>query len=230
MEFHILKGHKFPEAKGLCVVIDVLRAFTTAAFAFASGAKEIILVSTPEEALKKHKQDPSLLLMGEQEGQKIKGFHFENSPIEIKNAVLNGKRMVQRTSSGTQGVIGCNHASQILIASFVVADATVKRILEHKPTHVSFIATGRTNGDEDVALAEYLKSKLMGQTSIDLDSLLDRVRSSPAAKRMMEGPISYPHAAHDLELALQVDCFPFAMEVSKISEELIARTVSMDRK
>ena len=42
MEFSILKGHKLPEAKGLCVVIDVLRAFTTAAFAFASGAKEII--------------------------------------------------------------------------------------------------------------------------------------------------------------------------------------------
>lgn len=32
------------EAKGLCVIIDVLRAFTTAAFAFAGGAREILLV------------------------------------------------------------------------------------------------------------------------------------------------------------------------------------------
>lgn len=230
MEFHIFKGHKFPEAKGLCVVIDVLRAFTTAAFAFASGAEEIIFVSTPEEAFKKHKQDPSLLLMGEQEGQRIHGFHFENSPIEIKNAVLTGKRMVQRTSSGTQGVIGCSHASQILVASFVVADATIKRILELKPTHVSFIATGRTNGDEDVALAEYLQSKLIGESSMNVDSILDRVRSSPAAKRMIDGPISYPNAVHDLELALQINRFPFAMEVSQRNEELIAKTVRMDER
>lgn len=104
MEFSILKGHKFPEAKGLCIVIDVLRAFTTAAFAFASGAKEIIFVSTPEEAFKKHQSDPSLILMGEQEGQRIDGFHFENSPREMQSACLSGKRIVQRTSSGTQGV------------------------------------------------------------------------------------------------------------------------------
>lgn len=228
MEFHILKGHKFPEAKGLCVVIDVLRAFTTAAFAFASGAKEIILVSTPEEAFRKYEQDSSLLLMGEQEGQKINGFHFENSPSEIKSISLTGKRMVQRTSSGTQGVIGCSHASQILVASFVVAGATVRRILELNPSYVSFIATGRTDGDEDIALAEYLQNKLTGKP-VDLDQILNRVRSCPAAKRMVERPISYKNGAYDLELALQVDYFPFAMEVTQKNQELIARTVKMGR-
>lgn len=226
MEFHTLKGHKFPDAKGLCVVIDVLRAFTTAAFAFESGAKEIILVSTPEEALNKHKQDPSLILMGEQEGQKINGFHYENSPSEMKNISLTGKRMVQRTSSGTQGVVGCSHAPQILIASFVVADATIKRILQLKPTHVSFIATGRTNGDEDLALAEYLQSKLMGHP-INLDIIFNRVRSSPAAQRMLHGPASYPNAIQDLELALQIDSFPFAMEVIRKNEDLIATPVNV---
>lgn len=226
MEFCILKGHKLPEAKGLCVVIDVLRAFTTAAFAFASGAKEIIFVSTPEEAFMKHQKDSTLLLMGEQEGQRINGFHFENSPSEMQSASLSGRRLVQRTSSGTQGVVGCSHASQILISSFVVADATVRRILELKPSHVSFIATGRTNGDEDVALAEYLHSKLIGKP-IDFDRILNRVRSCPAANRMMEGPISYKNGAYDLDLALKVDYFPFAMEVSQNNGELIGRSVKV---
>jgi len=226
MEFSILKGHKFPEAKGLCIVIDVLRAFTTAAFAFASGAKEIIFVSTPEEAFKKHQSDPSLILMGEQEGQRIDGFHFENSPREMQSACLSGKRIVQRTSSGTQGVIGCRHASQILISSFVVADATIKRVLELNPTHVTFIATGRTNGDEDVALAEYLQSRLMHK-SVGLDQFLERVRSCPAARRMTEGLISYENGAHDLELALKVNYFPFAMEVYQDKEELIGRPVKV---
>lgn len=224
MKFYTLRGHSFPEAKGLCVVIDVISAFTTAAFAFASGAKEIIFVSTPEEAFQEYQQDPSLLLTGEQEGQRIDGFHFENSPCELQNICLNGKKMVQRTSSGTQGVIGCRHASQILISSFVVAEATVKRILELNPSHVSFIATGRTNGDEDVALAEYLHYKLIGKP-IDLEQILHRVRSSPAAQRMLNGPISYPMGAYDLELALKVDYFPFAMEVSQNNKKLIGRTV-----
>ena len=38
------------EATGHVVVIDVLRAFTTAAYAFAAGIEEIELVATPEEA------------------------------------------------------------------------------------------------------------------------------------------------------------------------------------
>ncbi len=132
--------------------------------------------------------------------------------------------IVQRTSSGTQGVVGCSHASQILISSFVVADATVRRILELKPYHVSFIATGRTNGDEDLALAEYLISKLVGKP-IESDQILSRVRSCPAAKRMLEGPHFYENGANDLELALKIDYFPFAMEVFQSNQELIGRVV-----
>lgn len=222
MEVNIYKGHKIPEAKGVCVVIDVLRAFTTAAFAFNAGAKEIIFVSSPEEAFKKYQQDSSLLLMGEQEGRRIEGFHFENSPCEVKNASLEGRRMVQRTSSGTQGVVGCSHASHILVSSFVVAEATVKRILEIQPEHVSFIATGRVNGDEDLALAEYLHGRLLGK-KMDLKPYLERVCNAPSAKRMLEGDIAYPNAKYDLDLAISVDYFSFAMEVQKQDGDLIGK-------
>jgi 2-phosphosulfolactate phosphatase len=211
MEIHIFKGHQCPQAKGLCVVIDVLRAFTTAAFAFHSGAEEILLVSTIEDALQRHQQDPSLILMGEQEGKRIEGFHFENSPSEMKKISLKGKKLVQRTSSGTQGVVGCRHAP-------------VKRIQMLSPSCVSFIATGRTNGDEDLALAEYLQCRLKGER-IDLEPFLSRVKSSQAAQRMLTGEISYPLGQTDLELATQVDLFPFAMEVNKKGEELIAQAV-----
>jgi 2-phosphosulfolactate phosphatase len=224
MEFCIYKGHRFPEAKGVCVVIDVLRAFTTSAFAFSAGAKEIVLVSTPEEAFLQHQQDSTLLLMGESEGLRIDGFHFENSPSEMSNANLIGRKMVLRSSSGTQGVIGCSHASHILLTSFVVAEATIKRILELKPSFVSFIATGRTNGDEDVALAEYLISRLEGKT-VNRENFLNRVRTCLAAQRMQKGPIAYANGLKDLELALKIDHFPFAMEVFKENGDLIGRTV-----
>ena len=39
------------EATGTVVAIDVIRAFTTAAFAFAAGAQDILLVGEVQEAL-----------------------------------------------------------------------------------------------------------------------------------------------------------------------------------
>lgn len=67
MKINIYRRNECFKAKGLCVVIDVLRAFTTAAYAFAAGAKEIVLVSTAEEAFRMHEEDNSLILMGERE-------------------------------------------------------------------------------------------------------------------------------------------------------------------
>jgi 2-phosphosulfolactate phosphatase len=45
------------------VVIDVIRAFTTAAFAFAAGARDIIPVSTVDEALALREHFPDSLVM-----------------------------------------------------------------------------------------------------------------------------------------------------------------------
>lgn len=225
MKTNIYHRDSCSDAAGLCVVIDVLRAFTTAAFAFANGVKEIIFVSTPEQAFQKHQNDPSLLLMGEVDGNFIPGFHYGNSPIEIQNASVNGRRMVQRTSSGTQGVFACRHAETILVASFVVAEATLKRIFEIKPSHVSFIVTGRNNGDEDLALAEYLQERLLGKAS-PIESYLNRVRFSPGGKKMLNfEPSEYPFAKEDLDLSVHLDRFAFAMEVEKSNDELIGKKI-----
>jgi Phosphosulfolactate phosphohydrolase and related enzymes len=129
MKINIYRQADCAKAQGICVIIDVLRAFTTAAFAFAAGAKEIILVSSIKEALKLHQEDHHLILMGELGGMRIEGFHYGNSPAEIQRANLTGRTVVQRTSAGTQGVIACSHASQMILSSFVVAEATLQYIL-----------------------------------------------------------------------------------------------------
>jgi len=225
LKITILRRHECSKAQGLCVVIDVLRAFTTAAFAFAAGAQEIILVSSPDEAFQKHRSDPSLLLMGEQDGRLIQGFHFGNSPADIQRVDLSGKRLVQRTSAGTQGVVSCKHANQILLASFVVAEATIKRILEINPSHLSFIVTGVHNGDEDLALAEYMQCKLM-QQDVSLEPFLDRVRNSPEGITFTDPAIG-EFSTQDLHLALQVNRFAFAMEVVQNQGCMIAKQLPM---
>lgn len=223
MEYKIYRRHECSQAKGLCVVIDVLRAFTTAAFAFAAGAKEIIFVGSPEEAFHKYQNDNSLILMGELQGKHIEGFHFGNSPAGIENACLKGQKIVQRTSEGIQGVIGCSHADQLLVSSFVIAEATIKRIRILSPSEISFIVTGTENGDEDLALAEYFIDRLQGK-NISITPFLERVRLSPLG-RILSDPMKPKFYAKDLELALQVDRFSFAIEVSRDNNELVAKPI-----
>jgi 2-phosphosulfolactate phosphatase len=50
-------------ATGTVVVIDVLRAFTTAAYAFAAGALDITLVGEIEEAFALREANPDALLV-----------------------------------------------------------------------------------------------------------------------------------------------------------------------
>ena len=48
------------DANGTAVIIDVYRAFTTAAFCIAAGAKEVILTASHGAALKLKAKDPTL--------------------------------------------------------------------------------------------------------------------------------------------------------------------------
>lgn len=53
------------EARGAVVVVDVLRAFTTAAYAFAAGARRIWLVESVEHGLTLKARLPGAAAMGE---------------------------------------------------------------------------------------------------------------------------------------------------------------------
>lgn len=90
---------------GSVIVGDVLRAFTTAAYAFHSGAEAIYLVSSVDEALAFKNRNPDVLAMGEDHGLRPDGFDFSNSPVAVSRADLAGRTMLQRRSAGTQGVI-----------------------------------------------------------------------------------------------------------------------------
>ncbi len=68
---------------GSVVVVDVLRAFSTAAYAFAAGARHVYLVGTVAEALAFKAANPGTLAMGEEHGRRPDGFDFANSPAQV---------------------------------------------------------------------------------------------------------------------------------------------------
>jgi phosphosulfolactate phosphohydrolase-like enzyme len=77
---------------------------------------------------------------------------------------------------------------------------------------VSFIVTGKYNGDEDLALADYLEGKIRNNKQIDPKTFIQRVESSPeglffSSSQHPQFPLS------DLRYATSIDLFPFAMEL-----------------
>lgn len=155
-------------ARGVVVVIDVCRAFTTAAYAFGSGAERILLAGTVEEALALRARFPGALAMGEVDGLPVAGFDFWNSPVQLSMADLDGKTLIQRTSAGTQGIIRARDAETLLAGSFAVAGATVRAIQKLDPQAVTFVITGiiaidSRYGMEDRACADYMGALLRGK-------------------------------------------------------------------
>src|SRR3989304_5245980 len=121
MKFYFTNLQTCHNATGMVIVVDVIRAFTNAAFAFSRGAREIYPVSGVEEALQLKAQTPNSLACGEVGGLPPEGFDFGNSPSQTNLLDLSGKIIVQRTGAGTQGIVRCENAETMVAASFVVA-------------------------------------------------------------------------------------------------------------
>ncbi len=225
MKFQYVNLETCHTATGLAVVIDVIRAFTNAAFAFSRGAEKIYPVSGVDEALEFKRQSPGTLACGEVGGIPPEGFDFGNSPTRTNALDLTGRVIVQRTGAGTQGVVRSARASQMVAASFVVASATVKYVQSLQPDGVAFVITGENydGGAEDFACAEYLEALLRGQTP-DVAPYLDRVRNSHDGFQFLNE--DHPHApASDLDLCASVDRFRFAMPVIHENRRHVMRAV-----
>jgi len=212
----------FSGNRELVVVIDVIRVFTTAAYAFAKKAKQIILLEKMEEAYALKCRYPDWWLIGEERGFLTPPFDLGNSPFEVFRAPLAGKTLIQRTSCGTLGAVRARHSQNILAASFVVAEATLQRIkhLELKKTTL-LITAPSPRGQEDWALADYLEAKLqVGE--VDSCYYLDQVRNSSDAKAF--GTPGFPQ--EDLDAICDLNRFSFAMEIFRDDPWLILRPVT----
>ena len=201
----------------------MIRAFTTAAFAFSQGAREIALVSTVEDAFKLKTRFPKALIMGELRGHPIEGFDFGNSPTLLLDQDLMGKRLIQRTSAGTQGVVR-SRARNILATGLCTLTATIQLVRRLQPDSITLIQTGvlaEGLGDEDIACADLIESQLCGWT-IDIDVIKARVRDSYDG-RLFTIPDHFAFPSADLEAALEIDRFNFAMMVHNDHGMLLLR-------
>ena len=214
-------------AEGTVVIIDVFRAFTTAAVAFSRGAAKIVLTAEVGEALELRARGVGELCMGEVDGIRPEGFDFGNSPFELSTADVDGKTLVQSTRAGTVGVAAAAQADRIYACSLVVAGATAKALLRDAPDLVTVVAMGRegkVRSDEDEQCALYLRNLLQGRTP-DPDAVRRLVLASADAMKYDDPTLPHYHPM-DREIALHVDSVPFAIRVAREDGLLVARPSS----
>ncbi|RSM59794.1 hypothetical protein DMB66_26450 [Actinoplanes sp. ATCC 53533] len=113
-------------AGNVVVVVDVIRAFTTAAVAFERGVREIACAPSLDVGRDLRRLYPDRLLVGESKGLKPVDYDFGNSPFEMSRARLDGRRLIQSTSNGTVGLARCLDPAALLAVSAVNVGATAR--------------------------------------------------------------------------------------------------------
>jgi len=208
---------------GTAVVIDVLRAYTTAAWAFHLDAERIVLSDDTDEALKLKASIPGALAL--KDSRPYDGFDLTNSPVELQEHDLSGRTIVQRTTAGTVGAVAARAAEHLYCAAFANAAAMAATLRKARTDRVYYVVTGADGtAEEDQACAEYIAA-LVEDPEADAAPFLQRAADSRAAetmKRRVEAKTPGVHA-RDLETCLQTNLFSFVMKAREESGLLTLR-------
>jgi 2-phosphosulfolactate phosphatase len=224
----LLSGAK--AARGVAVVVDVYRAFTCAPLLFSLGLERSILVADPEEALEMKKTDPDLLLIGEVKGAPIPGFDMGNSPSRIlkqPRGFFRGKRAVQRTSSGVQGVLAAlDGADEVLLGSYTLARAVRDYILSRSPRRVSIVAMGvqlREKAPEDEWCARFI-AHLLGDGDYDHNVAMREILFHQTTQKFLKRDREeFP--SEDPLLCLQPNIHEFVLRAAREGDQVVVRRI-----
>jgi 2-phosphosulfolactate phosphatase len=206
------------QARGVVIVIDVIRAFTVAAYAFAGGAQCMLLVRTVEEAHTLRSHIPRALLVGEVGGRLIPGFDFNNSPSLIAATNVRGRTLIQRTGAGTQGAVNAINATHILLSSLTNAQASAvyaRTLAASSAGIITLLPTATSEKDlypnEDDVCAGYIEA-LLRQPLKAPSVLAEGINYLHAIDRFQRfEPDSFDFPTADIPMILAADCFDFAM-------------------
>ena len=154
-----------PEA---AVVIDVLRATTTIAWALHNGAEaveafaDLEVLRTAADAW----PESTRLLLGERGGQMIAGFDLGNSPVAVIPERVAGKRLFMSTTNGTRALDRVRDVPLLMTAALPNREAVVQRLLERRPASVAIVGSGWEGA---YSLEDSLAAGALGHRLLELD-------------------------------------------------------------
>jgi 2-phosphosulfolactate phosphatase len=223
------------QVEGVAVVIDVYRAFTSAALMVYLGASKLILLADPEQVLRL-KREEGCLAVGEVDGKKVPGFDAGNSPHRILAAgrdLFAGRTVAQRTTAGVAGAVAAARtADAVILGSYLTAAATARYLqaLSPCPATVTLVAMGSGGQEaspEDETCADYLEHLLTGRP-YDHAAALREVVAHEATQKFLRGNRAH-YPPPDPIYCLQRDLFDFVLVAVQEGGRLVARRVDVPR-
>jgi 2-phosphosulfolactate phosphatase len=118
-----------PDDASVAVVIDVLRATTTIAYALEQGYQRVLACGELDQARAlAQRVDGGAVLAGERKCVKPEGFDLGNSPREFTGDRL-GSTLVISTTNGTRAIVtAAAHAETVVIGSLANLTACAARV------------------------------------------------------------------------------------------------------
>ena len=173
----LLKGAR--HARGTVVLIDVFRATSLIVTAFAHNVRSVIPALNASHAKTLAAKKKDALLFGEHLGKKSHGAHYPNSPVHVSTLDIKNKEIILTTMNGTRGILAAKQADEVLIGSFLNAQA-VAQYLKDKET-VTLVPIGMLYGRfkaiEDELCARTIKDYVIGN-SVDFSKTKRRILSA----------------------------------------------------
>lgn len=188
-EVAIVRGcNPLPTGTDAAVVIDVIRAFTVAHRLVEAGAGAILIEDDVQRALAMRVDHPGALVIGEVGGLKVDGFDHGNSPHEVSQLRLDGRTVVLRTSHGVPATLNALAycPSHVMVAGLATARTTARHLralLEEGIIRRPAIVTSHPTGDEDLAVAEYIRALVRHESAPGLEATRRRILESQAARK-----------------------------------------------
>jgi 2-phosphosulfolactate phosphatase len=213
-------------ARGIAVVIDVFRAFSVEAYAFAWGATASIPVAGIETARQLKAANPNAILLGERNARPLPGFDCGNSPTELERLTVKDRVLIHTTHSGTQGLANAVNADEVITGALVNCAAIVRYVQSRQPAQVTLVRMGheaRERCDEDDLCAELLAARLRGESPSTI-TFRDRLRLAASAKKFFDPACDWA-PERDFELCTQVDVFDFVLRLDRTGEPAVLRRV-----
>lgn len=195
------------------IAIDVLRATSTIATAFHSGAEAVQAFSDLDKLMQVSEDWPAekRLRAGERGGAKVVGCDLGNSPLDCTPEVVAGKRLFITTTNGTRALQRVEASPVVLTAALINRQAVVEYVLKQQPETVWLIGSGWEGSFslEDTVCAGAIAQALTTQLNCTLKDLAgnDEVIGAVALYRQWQDNLLelLHHASHGQRL-LRLDC------------------------
>ena len=141
---HVPDAIGSPDGPDAAVVIDVLRATTTIAWALHNGAEAVQAFADLDELRLQSRDWPeqTRLLLGERGGRMLEGFDLGNSPVAVIPEVVQGKRLFMSTTNGTRALQRVRDVSVVMTVALPNRMAVAQRLLRDKPERVWMVGSG----------------------------------------------------------------------------------------